>query len=134
MTQPAINVAIGILINDQQQILVGQRPPNTIMPGYWEFPGGKIESGETPQRALHRELAEEIGIDVLVAEVLLDFSYVRDDLPRHIHVWLIKSYHGEPHGREGQPIKWVAISELRDINLLPMNEPIIKALEDLFAA
>lgn len=123
-----VAVAIGIIINSQQQVLVEQRPQNISYGGYWAFPGGKVEENETIFDALIRELREEIDITVQDAE---PFMYVQHQYPERIvdlHTWRITSYTGEPHGHEGQLIRWVTLAELIELNFLPPNQKIVQAV------
>ena len=123
-----IEVAVGIIFNDNGQVLLSQRPEHVHQGGRWEFPGGKRESNETMAAALHRELAEELGIDVLAARPLLTVNHRYSDRQVVLDVWQVEHYLGEPTGREGQPLVWVALTELADWSLPAADRPIIETL------
>ncbi|MDN5864183.1 MAG: Nudix family hydrolase [Gammaproteobacteria bacterium] len=122
-------VAAGILQFDDGRYLLAERPAGKILGGYLEFPGGKLEAGESPRAALARELEEELGICVELAEPLVQFSH---DYPEHrvrAYLYRVAAWRGAPHGREGQKLVWAAPGELRELPLLPANQPILAALE-----
>ena len=123
-----IEVAVGVLFNSQGEVLIGQRIVQDNYYQKWEFPGGKLEEGESPQTALAREFSEEIGIEVSSSE---DFMVLEHDYPdRHVklYVQLIKDYLGEVSAMEGQALKWVQLKELADIDFLKGNQEITQAL------
>jgi 8-oxo-dGTP diphosphatase len=97
------------------------------MAGAWEFPGGKQELGETRREALRRELYEELGIEIEAAEPFIELVHDYPDRSVFLDVWLVLAFSGEPHGREGQPLRWVAIEELGDAGLLEADRPIVEA-------
>ncbi len=124
-----LNISTGIIRNSQQQIFITQRAADAHMANKWEFPGGKIEAGETPEQALVRELQEEVGITPLGATLFEKLEYQFPD--RHITLWfwLVERWEGEPWGKEGQPGNWVAQSELDTETFPPANEPVISRLK-----
>ncbi len=126
---PELQVAAGILLNRQGQVLIAQRAPGSHMGGAWEFPGGKIAAGETSLEGLVRELHEELAIKVRYVRHLLHFTHCYPDRTVHLHVWLVLSWEGDPEGVEGQPLRWVAMDMLRDQGLLPADEKIITSLQ-----
>jgi 8-oxo-dGTP diphosphatase len=126
-----IDVAAAILIRPDGAVLLAQRPPGKVYPGYWEFPGGKLEPGEAPRHALERELAEELGIVVVSAEPFLEVSHAYPDRQVQLDVWAVAAYTGEPKPREGQPLRWVTVEELADTGLLAADRPIVAALRAL---
>jgi len=107
---------------------VGQRLPGTHMAGFWEFPGGKRHPGESPRRALERELREELGIRVLSADPFTVLHHAYPDRHVRLDVWRVEHYDGEPAGCEDQPLTWARPDELRDLPLLPADEPIVALL------
>lgn len=130
-TPTVLKVAVGIIINDSNQILLTQRQKHQSYSNYWEFPGGKIEGKETPHCGLIRELDEEIGIVPLEAMPLITVLHEYPDYSVHLNVFWIKFYQGEPFGKEGQSLIWCAFSELKNYALLPANDIILKALENI---
>ncbi|MEZ5566286.1 MAG: 8-oxo-dGTP diphosphatase MutT [Gammaproteobacteria bacterium] len=123
-----IVVAAGILRDSGGRVLIAQRPAHSHVGGYWEFSGGKLQDGESPELALKRELLEELGI---VVKGTLPFMHYRHDYPERsveLHVFLVETYTGEPRGVEGQPLRWISIAELPSAGLLPADLPIATAL------
>jgi len=102
------------------------------MAGWWEFPGGKLDGDETPEQALIRELREELGIEVGSVEPLLSYSHDYPEQVVHLHVLRVTSYQGKPAGIEGQPLRWVGVSQLMESGLLPADRPIAEALRTDF--
>jgi 8-oxo-dGTP diphosphatase len=128
-----INVVVGILFNNQNQILIAKRPLGKSFAGLWEFPGGKIEANETPLMALHREFLEEVRIELSnnldKITAFHEKTYVQQPNELiHLLVFKITEFKGEPIGAEGQEIKWVNQCELTDYDFLTANEEIIKLL------
>ncbi len=109
-------------------VLITQRPEGTHAAGWWEFPGGKVDAGETSLDALTRELDEELGITVTRAQPMTDYRYDYPDRTILLHVWRVRAYIGEPHGREGQAVRWIKKAELSGAGLLPADLPIIELL------
>ena len=125
---PQINVAAGVLVNPAGEFLIAQRRAGTHMAGAWEFPGGKIDAAETPLQGLVRELDEELGIQVRYARHLLRFSHAYPERLVQLYIWKVLAWKGEPHSREGQPIRWVRPEELEQAGLLPADQQIIDVL------
>ncbi len=123
-----VPVATGILQAPQGQVLADLRPEGKPWPGYWEFPGGKIEAGESPAAALVRELREELGIEVRAASPwrVMDFAYSQRTV--RLHLFRVINWEGEAHGREGQEIRWLDPEDLASLPFLPANRPIIAGL------
>lgn len=122
-----LHVAAGVIRDAKGHVLIAKRSLDTHQGGLWEFPGGKVEAGETAEAALARELAEELGITVTAARPLIQ---VRHDYPdKHVllDVWEVGAFTGEPHGAEGQPLAWVAPEALRGYDFPVANRPIIAA-------
>ncbi len=128
MALKRIHVAVGTLQDRQGRILVAKRPEHSHQGGLWEFPGGKLESGEGLAEGLSRELREELGIRVVFSEPLIRIHH--DYADRHVllDVHRIPDYVGEPHGREDQPLRWVHPGDMVPDDFPAADRPIINAL------
>jgi len=126
-------VAACALIDSDGRILLAQRPEGKSLAGLWEFPGGKVEPGETPEECLVRELEEEIGIKTKVACLapLTFASHSYDTFHLLMPLYVCRRYEGIPQSREGQALKWVKPMQLRDYPMPPADEPLIPMLQDL---
>jgi len=125
-----VHVVAGVLRAPDGSILVSKRPDGVHQGGLWEFPGGKLESGETPRQTLARELEEELGVQVSVARPLLSVRHTYSECTVLLDTWLVEEYAGEPTGREGQPLDWVRPEDLDPDAFPPADRPIISALND----
>jgi 8-oxo-dGTP diphosphatase len=123
-----IDVAVSILIGADGRALLAQRPTGKVYGGWWEFPGGKIEPGETTAHALARELHEELGVEVERAYpwITRDFTYPHAHV--RLHFFRVLAWRGEPHGREGQAFAWQDLRALTVGPVLPANGPVLKSL------
>lgn len=128
MSKPHIYVACGVLIDAAGRVLIVERPPGKIAALKWEFPGGKIEPGETPREALDRELHEEIGIEVREARPLLLFTHEYAERKVTLHTWLVSGWDGEVQGREAQRFVWQSPQAQHALDVLPTVGPILRAL------
>jgi len=124
-----LHVAAAAVVAPDGRVLIARRPLHLHQGGLWEFPGGKVEPGEDFRQALNRELHEELGIDVVQARPLLRIPYRYPDREIVLDVWRVDTFHGEPQGREGQEVRWVALAELPHYAFPPPNRPIITALQ-----
>ncbi len=124
-----IEVVAAVIINESGQFLLAQRPTDKVYAGYWEFPGGKVEPGETAADALKRELHEELGIEAITCYPWLtrDFDYSHAAV--RLRFYRVLKWSGNPHGREQQQFAWQAISNVTVTPLLPANGPILRGLE-----
>lgn len=121
-------VAVAVITDGRGRFLVARRPAQVEHAGKWEFPGGKLAVGETVLAALVRECDEELGIRVLDAEPLIR---VRHDYPARrvlLDAWRVSRFTGEPRGREGQQVRWVAAAELGCLEFPEANRAIVAAL------
>ena len=123
-----IHVAVGIIYNLQQQILIAKRAEHKHQGGCWEFPGGKVETGETVRQALYRELQEEIGIEVVTASPLMTINHNYSDKQILLDVWQVTEFTGIARGNEGQAVHWVNIEECSDYQFPEANRGIIKKI------
>ncbi|MBZ9793721.1 8-oxo-dGTP diphosphatase MutT [Rhizobium sp. 3T7] len=132
-TRSILLVAACALIDSDGRILLAQRPAGKSLAGLWEFPGGKVEPGETPEESLVRELHEELGITTKVACLApLSFaSHTYEKFHLLMPLYVCRRYEGIPHGKEGQALKWVKPQALRDYPMPPADEPLIPILQDL---
>ncbi|TAN52446.1 MAG: Nudix family hydrolase [Methylococcaceae bacterium] len=130
-----LHVAVGVIADAQGQILIARRPPGTHLAGLWEFPGGKLEAGETVQQALARELDEELGVRVQSLRPLIKLRHVYPEREVLLDVWRVTAFDGMAHGRENQPLAWVAPGDLQQYAFPAGNLPIISAvrLPDCYA-
>jgi 8-oxo-dGTP diphosphatase len=136
-TRTVVEVAVGVLINPAGALLLGQRPEGKPYAGYWEFPGGKIEAGETLFEALKRELLEEIDVviddaqEIMVIEHDYPHAYVR------LHICVVKSWQGQVRGLENQSLAWLERDDIDRIEvtqfnpILPATVPILERLKNL---
>ena len=121
------------LIDRDGRVLLAQRPEGKSMAGLWEFPGGKIETGETPEVALIRELEEELGIitwqSCLAPLTFASHSY--DEFHLLMPLFVCRKWNGTPTPREGQTLAWVRPNALRDYPMPPADVPLVAQLQDL---
>ena len=125
-----IDVVVALIRDSIGRILVSRRRPGSHMAGFWEFPGGKRDSGEAARDALARELDEELGIRVLTAEPFMSLDHRYPDRDVALDVWTVSAFDGEPRPLEGQQLEWVVPEGLREIGLLPADVEIVERLLD----
>ncbi len=125
-------VAAVALIDRDGRVLLTRRPEGKQMAGLWEFPGGKIEPGETPEAALIRELHEELGIDTWASCLapLTFASHSYEDFHLLMPLFACRKWEGIARGKEGQALKWVPVNRLRDYPMPPADLPLIPILRD----
>ncbi|WP_444911373.1 8-oxo-dGTP diphosphatase MutT [Microbulbifer sp. JMSA004] len=128
-----VHVAVGVVTRGDGKILIARRPDHLHMGGRWEFPGGKVEAGESVQEALYRELLEEVAIEVQELQPLVE---IRHDYPEKtvlLDTWQVTQFTGEALGREQQEIKWVSAGELDKFHFPDANQAIIEAVKGSFS-
>ena len=123
------DVAAGILCDSQGRILIAERLNDGPFHGLWEFPGGKIASGETAQEALSRELMEELGIEAKVLSSFMNLQHEYNDRIVTIEFFIVNEWNNDPIGLEGQGLRWVSTELLDSGELLPAVAPVLKALQ-----
>jgi 8-oxo-dGTP diphosphatase len=124
-----VRVVAAALYDAHGRVLIAERPPGKHMAGRWEFPGGKIEPGESEQQALTRELHEELGVEVTMAHPEITLTHDYPGRRVHISMWIVDGYVGVPCGLDGQGLKWVAPAQLDDEDVLEADRPFIEALQ-----
>ena len=131
--KPVLLVVAAALIDVDGRVLIAERPAGRSMAGLWEFPGGKVGSGESPEAALVRELREELGIEVCETCIapFTFASHAYDGFHLLMPLYLCRRWEGELSPREGQRIKWVRAARLTDYPMPPADLPLIPMLFDL---
>ncbi len=132
-TKPILLVVACALVDVDHRVLIAQRPEGRSMAGLWEFPGGKIEDGETPEDALIRELNEELSIETKAACLapLTFASHAYEEFHLLMPLYICRRWWGIPKPQEGQVVKWVRTHQLRDYPMPEADKPIIPALIDI---
>ncbi|GLX77787.1 7,8-dihydro-8-oxoguanine-triphosphatase [Thalassotalea insulae] len=126
-----VHVAVGVIVSDGEFFLT-RRHPDVHQGGKWEFPGGKVEVGETVAQALYRELKEEVAIEVLTCRPLIEIAHDYGDKSVLLAVYLVDNFQGEPSAQEGQQQGWFALSELATINFPEANKAIVEKLMTIY--
>lgn len=126
---PRLRVVAGALLDGAGRVLIADRPPGKVMAGRWEFPGGKVGTGERLADALKREFAEELGVEVLAADECMTLTHDYTDRRVELSMWIIERFAGEPRGLEGQRVKWVDVAQLDREDMLEADRPFIEALK-----
>jgi 8-oxo-dGTP diphosphatase len=133
VSPPLVLVSAVALVDADGRVLLAQRPPGKSMAGLWEFPGGKVNPDETPETALIRELAEELGIDV-TANCLAPLTFASHTYPEFhllMPLYVCRRWSGIPSAREGQRLAWVQPARLGDYPMPPADTPLVAMLRDL---
>ena len=130
--KPLLLVSAVALIDPDNRVLIAQRPQGKLMAGLWEFPGGKVQAGETPEVALRRELEEELGIDVCET-CLAPFTFAShqyEDFHLLMPLFICRTWEGEPMPRENQKLAWVRAKALKNYPMPEADIPLIPWLRD----
>ena len=128
MESSVIDVVIGIIRDQQGNILLSKRNPGSHQGSLWEFPGGKKKQGESDIEALNRELQEELGIQVITPRFFMKLRYIYPDCQVELSAWYVDRWEGKPHSREGQQVEWIEPGKLADLDFPPANKKLIKAM------
>ncbi|MBT8149183.1 MAG: 8-oxo-dGTP diphosphatase MutT [Gammaproteobacteria bacterium] len=123
-----VHVAVGVVLNDKVQVLLARRAQHLHQGGLWEFPGGKLEPGESVEQALVRELREELAINAEAFAPFLKIAHDYGDKQVLLDVWLVDRFTGSPAGVEGQQVRWSNIADLDKFDFPAANAEIIKKL------
>ena len=126
-----VHVAVGVILDSRNRILIARRAESAHQGGLWEFPGGKVEPCETVQQALRRELREELEIDIGSCEPLLEIHHDYGDKAVLLDVHVVRDFSGSARGCEGQPLAWVGADELGNYECPAANRPIVEAVRQL---
>jgi len=125
-----LRVAVGVLANARSEVLISQRLPGSQLAGAWEFPGGKLATGETPLKALQRELREELGIGVRYVRYLARLEHHYGDQRVCLYCWKVLAWRGLVTAAENQPLQWVVPGALMEHGLLAADQPLVERLLD----
>lgn len=117
------------MIDARGKVLIAKRPEGRIMSGYWEFPGGKLHSGELPEKALRREVREELGIELGAFTPFSFISEPREDCHVIVYLFHCREWRGTAQGMEGQELAWVPPTKLNEYDLLPSNRTLLPLLQ-----
>lgn len=123
-----LHVAVGVLENIRGEVLISQRKSDVYLGGAWEFPGGKLEAGETPLDALCRELSEELNIRVLYVRHLAFLQHKTSVQRVHLYCWKVLVWGGQLGAGEQQPLAWVPVNSVMDHGLLEADQPLVDRL------
>lgn len=126
-----VHVAVGVIIDARGRVLITRRAHNAHQGGLWEFPGGKVEPGETVVEGLARELHEELGIEIGRTSPLLEVRHDYGDKAVRLDVHVVWEFSGDARGLEDQPLAWPAPGDLPDYSFPAANEPIVGAVREL---
>ncbi len=128
--KPLLLVVAAALYDRDGRVLIAERPAGKHMAGRWEFPGGKVNAGETEAHALTRELREELGIEVTSSRPFMRLAHSYDDRDVELSMWIVEHYTGAPQSLDGQRLKWVQPARLFDEDILEADRPFVEALRE----
>jgi 8-oxo-dGTP diphosphatase len=129
--RPVVLVVAAALFDDAGRVLIAQRPAGKPLAGRWEFPGGKVDAGESEHGALLRELREELGIEVVAARPFMRLTHAYAERDVELSLWIVERFAGEPRSLDAQALKWVTPARLADEDILEADQPFIAALRSL---
>jgi 8-oxo-dGTP diphosphatase len=127
--KPRLRVVAAALFDADGRVLIAQRPEGKHMAGWWEFPGGKVASGESDRDALVRELREELGVETRPEAEIMTLTHEYPDRSVELVLWRTTILNGVPRSLDGQALKWVVCQSLGNERLLPADEPFVEALQ-----
>jgi 8-oxo-dGTP diphosphatase len=127
-----VDVVGAVMLNEKKEVLCALRSQDMSLPGLWEFPGGKIEPGETPQESLKREIQEELGCDIAVGDLVADATHEYPNIIVRLITYFAKVTQGEPKASEHEKLVWLPKEELRTLEWAPADLPTLdRLLEDV---
>jgi 8-oxo-dGTP diphosphatase len=126
---PQVRVVAAAMFDREGRVLIAQRPAGKHFAGRWEFPGGKVAPGESDAQALERELEEELGVHMQAGRVLMQLTHQYPDRCVELCLWVVEEFRGEPHGLDGQRLKWVRTDQLAAEDILEADRPFIELLQ-----
>jgi 8-oxo-dGTP diphosphatase len=129
--RPVILVVAAALFDPAGRVLIAQRPAGKPLAGRWEFPGGKVDAGESEHGALARELREELGVEVIAARPFMRLNHAYEEREVELSLWIVERFAGEPRSLDAQALKWVAPARLAAEDILEADQPFIAALGSL---
>ncbi|HKF97269.1 MAG TPA: (deoxy)nucleoside triphosphate pyrophosphohydrolase [Steroidobacteraceae bacterium] len=124
-------VVAGALFDGEGRVLIAQRPAGKALAGRWEFPGGKVDTGESEHGALRRELREELGVEVIAARPFMRLAHAYEDRDVELSLWIVERFAGEPRSLDAQALKWVSPAALAAEDILEADQPFITGLREL---
>lgn len=130
-----VEVVGAVIVNDRHEVLCALRSQAMSLAGMWEFPGGKVETGETHQETLMREIREELSCEIAVSEFVTDCLYEYPNLTVHLHTYYARVQSGVPSPQEHERLEWIGYRNLADLNWAPADLPTVqRVMADLAKA
>jgi 8-oxo-dGTP diphosphatase len=127
----ALSVVAAALYDRDGRVLIAERPPGKHMAGHWEFPGGKVNPGESEAAALARELREELGVEVIASRPFMRLRHAYADREVELSMWIVDEFRGEVQSLDGQRLKWVQPARLGEEDILEADRPSVEALQEI---
>ena len=129
--RPLVPVVAAALFDGAGRVLIAQRPAGKALAGRWEFPGGKVDVGESEHAALRRELREELGVEVIAARPFMRLAHAYAERDVELSLWIVERFAGEPRSLDAQALKWVSRAALSAEDILEADQPFITGLREL---